>query len=305
MNIPAPTTRFTYGCAAAALTVIVLTAFAVPTHAASAFEIGRSAFINGRYHEAVTAFQAHVGASPKDAAAWSWLGAAYYHLGQPREAEAALRYALTIRPSGEIALWYGAIEFGLGNGQAAREAFTLAVRFGRPHTVQWARQWLRMMAGQTMPVLSKDASPEHYAYVVRWYNHSLSPSQVDAIVRSVLYYSAAYRVDPRLVMALIAVESGFQIKARSRAGAVGLGQLMPGTWHAMRIHPADPVANIYATVAVLRAQLDRCGDDPAVALAAYNAGRGAVDRYGGIPPYTETQWYVYNVLTLYRHLSGG
>jgi len=294
-----------HGWAAVAVALVVLVAPAVPAHANSAFETGRTAFVSGRYWEAVAAFQASVGASQKDAAAWTWLGASYYHLNQLPEAERALRYALTIRPSGEVALWLGAIEHKLGRVNSAREAFTLAARLGQPQTAQWARQWLRMMQGQTMPVLPKTASPEQYAYVVRWYNRLLLPAQIDAIVRSVLYYSAAYRVDPRLVMALIAVESGFQITARSSAGAYGLGQLMPETWQAMHIHPADPVANIYATVALLRMQLDRYGEDPALALAAYNAGRGAVERYAGIPPYAETQWYVYHVLTLYRHLIGG
>jgi soluble lytic murein transglycosylase-like protein len=79
---------------------------------------------------------------------------------------------------------------------------------------------------------------------------------------------------------------------------------MPATWQAMRVHPADPVANVYATVRVLKGNLERLGGDPVLALAAYNAGRGAVERYTGIPPYRETQWYVYNVLGLYQHFAG-
>jgi len=236
---------------------------------------------------------------------WTWLGASLYHVQQLHEAEDAFRHALALHPSGEVALWLGAVEVALGKVKTAHEALVLAVRLGRPQTALWARQWLRMMDGQAVPVLPKEAVPEAYAYVVRWYNPALTTSQVDAIVRSVLYYSANSGVDPRLVMALIAVESGFQITARSPAGAYGLGQLMPETWQAMRIHPGDPVANIYATVRVLRSQLERFGFDPALALAAYNAGRGAVERHGGIPPFNETQWYVYSVLTLYRHLSGG
>ncbi len=291
--------------AAVALTLAAILGFAPHGIAAPSFESGRTAFVDGRYREAVAALAAYVETRPRDAEAWTWLGAAYYHLNQFIQAEEALRYALAIRPSGEVALWLGAVEVGLGKVEPARQAFTLAARLGRPQTALWARQWLRMVEGQAMPVLPKGASPEAYAYVVRWYNRALTPTQVDAIVRSVLYYSAAYEVDPRLMMALIAVESGFQITARSPAGAYGLGQLMPETWRAMRVHPGDPVANIYASVRVLRGQLDRFGGDPALALAAYNAGRGAVERYTGIPPYNETQWYVYNVLTLYRHLTGG
>ncbi len=272
--------------------------------AASAFEAGRTAYIGGRYAEAVVALHAHVVSRPQDADAWLWLGASYYHLKEFHDAEDAFQWATTLRTSGEVSLWLGATEIGLGKADAARQAFTLAARIGRSQTALWARQWLRMMDGQTMPVLGKTAPPEAYVYVVRWYNRALTPSQVDTIVRSVLYYSWAYDVDPRLVMALIAVESGFQITAHSPAGAYGLGQLMPETWRAMRVHPGDPVANIYATVRVLRAQLERFGFDKALALAAYNAGRGAVERHTGIPPFNETQWYVYNVLTLYRHLAG-
>ncbi len=288
-----------------ALAIAALFGLAAGAWAAPAFEIGRTAFIEGRYREAVVAFEAHVQMRPHDLAAWTWLGASHYHLQQLHEAEDAFRHALMLRPSGEVALWLGAVEIGLGKVTTAREAFLLAARLGRPQIAMWAHQWLRMMEGQAVPVIPKGASPEAYAYVVRWYNPALSAAQVDAIVRSVLYYSTASGVDPRLVMALIAVESGFQITARSPAGAYGLGQLMPETWQAMRIHPGDPVANIYGTVRVLRSQLERFGYDPALALAAYNAGRGAVERYAGIPPYNETQWYVYNVLTLYRHLTGG
>jgi soluble lytic murein transglycosylase-like protein len=156
-------------------------------------------------------------------------------------------------------------------------------------------------------VLPEATAPQAYAAytrIIRWYNSALTAAQVDAIARSVLYYSTTYRVDARLIMALIAVESGFRITARSPAGAYGLGQLMPATWEMMRVHPADPVANVYATVRVLKGNLERLGGDPVLALAAYNAGRGAVERYSGIPPYRETQWYVYNVLGLYQHFAG-
>lgn len=293
------------GCKAAAFALVFVLSLTSSAQATSAFNAGRTAYIEGRYADAVMALHAHVEARPRDADAWTWLGASYYHLRQFGDAEEALQWASALHPSGEVALWLGAAEIHLTKVEAARQAFALAARIGRPQTALWARQWLRMIDGQAIPVLSLTAPPEAYAYVVRWYNPALTPSQVDAIVRSVLYYSWIYGVDPRLMMALIAVESGFQITARSPAGAYGLGQLMPETWRAMRVHPGDPVANIYASVRVLRAQLDRFGADPALALAAYNAGRGAVERYTGIPPFNETQWYVYNVLTLYRHFTGG
>ncbi len=306
-----PTFVLESGCAmfhvgaALVLAVTVVLTLSPGALANSAFDTGRIAHLDGRYRDAVIALQKHIAARPQDAEAWAWLGASYYQLKRFQEAEVAFERASALHASGEVALWLGATRVNIGKVEAARQAFLVSVRTGRPQTALRAVQWLRMMQGQGTPVLATTAPADVYAYVVRWYNPALTASQVDAIVRSVLYYSRAYEVDPRLVMALIAVESGFHITARSSAGAYGLGQLMPDTWRAMGIHPADPVANIYATVRHLRGQMDRFGLDPALALAAYNAGRGAVERYAGIPPFNETQWYVYNVLALYRHLTGG
>jgi soluble lytic murein transglycosylase-like protein len=78
---------------------------------------------------------------------------------------------------------------------------------------------------------------------------------------------------------------------------------MPATARALGVNPWDPVQNVYGSIRYLRGNLDRFGwDRPHLALAAYNAGRGAVARYEGIPPYPETQWYVANVSSLYRRL---
>ncbi len=108
-----------------------------------------------------------------------------------------------------------------------------------------------------------------------------------------------HRVDPRLVHAVISVESRFQARARSRKGAMGLMQLMPATARELRVgNPYDPAANIDGGVRHLRQLLDRF--DVALAVAAYNAGAGAVQRFGGVPPFRETQAYVRQVL----HLAG-
>jgi len=78
---------------------------------------------------------------------------------------------------------------------------------------------------------------------------------------------------------------------------------MPETARALGVNPDDPVQNLYGTIRYLRGNLDRFGwKNLHLALAAYNAGRGAVERYEGIPPYDETRWYVYNVTSLYRRL---
>ncbi len=106
-------------------------------------------------------------------------------------------------------------------------------------------------------------------------------------------------VPARLVKALIQVESAFQPRARSNKGAMGLMQLMPETARQYRArNPYDPAANIEAGTRHLRSLLDQF--ELPLALAAYNAGEAAVRKFGGIPPYGETQAYVSKILGLLR-----
>jgi soluble lytic murein transglycosylase-like protein len=100
-------------------------------------------------------------------------------------------------------------------------------------------------------------------------------------------------LDPALLAGLIKQESGFDAAARSGAGAQGLTQLMPGTAAGVGVtDPLDPAQSIEGGATYLKQQLDRFGGDVARGLAAYNAGPGAVERFGGVPPYAETQNYV-------------
>ncbi len=112
-------------------------------------------------------------------------------------------------------------------------------------------------------------------------------------------------VPPALVKAVAKAESGFNPHAGSPAGAQGLMQLMPGTARGLGVtDPFDPLQSLRGGAKYLRAQLDRFGGDYAKALAAYNAGPGAVQKYGGIPPYAETQAYVPKVMAYFQEFGG-
>lgn len=113
-----------------------------------------------------------------------------------------------------------------------------------------------------------------------------------------------YGVRPSLALALIRAESGGRQNAQSGAGAIGFTQLMPATAASLGVDPHDPRQNIAGGIRYLAQQLKAQKGDERLALAAYNAGPGAVAKYGGIPPYEETQTYVERVLGYSREGSG-
>ncbi|MEA2601821.1 MAG: hypothetical protein QOF89_2813 [Acidobacteriota bacterium] len=114
-------------------------------------------------------------------------------------------------------------------------------------------------------------------------------------------HSGDQNLDPKLVKAVIQVESGYNSRARSNKGALGLMQLMPDTASLLNVHnPFDPEENLRAGTRYLRQLLDRFAGRVELALAGYNAGPGAVEKHKGVPPYAETRDYVRQVMALYR-----
>lgn len=112
--------------------------------------------------------------------------------------------------------------------------------------------------------------------------------------------SLEHGLDPQLVHSVVTVESGYNARAVSPKGALGLMQLMPATARVLRVSNAfDPEENVRGGVQWLGRLLERFNGNVVLALAAYNAGEGAVLRYGGVPPYRETRQYVSRIMRLY------
>ena len=144
-------------------------------------------------------------------------------------------------------------------------------------------------SGESVTTYAVPASPE-----VRTTRPVATSSRAAAFDDVIVEQAGAHRISPDLVRAVIQIESGFNPRAVSPKGAMGLMQLMPATASEFGVlNPFEPRENIRAGVAYLRRLLDRYGHDLELALAAYNAGPGAVDRYGQtVPPFRETRDYV-------------
>lgn len=145
-----------------------------------------------------------------------------------------------------------------------------------------------------------------YAAVLQKINPSMPDWQSRSLARDLLANAERWNLDANLLAAIVTVESGWHTQALSYAGAIGLGQLMPGTAATLGINPHDPSQNLQGAAKYLSGLMRTFGANPhrfELVFAAYNAGPKAVIRYGGIPPYGETQHYVVKVLRAWHHLQ--
>ena len=130
--------------------------------------------------------------------------------------------------------------------------------------------------------------------------------ECDWITRAILYASSEYQVDPILITSIMEAESNFNLQARSPVGAVGLMQLMPSTAASLGVNPHNPLENVIGGTIYIKNQLGRFQNWGAYsvtdAVAAYNAGPGAVEKHGGVPNYSETVHYVIKVANNYKNL---
>lgn len=159
----------------------------------------------------------------------------------------------------------------------------------------------------TVKVQATPVTISAYANVLRHINPQMQVWQSRDLAKRVLNTSAHWRIDPTMLVAIVTVESRWHTDARSGAGAIGLGQLMPGTADALHVDPRDPKQNLSGAARYLSGLLSRYGSKHnryELTFAAYNAGPHAVSEYGGVPPYSQTQRYVAKVMSAWHALVG-
>jgi soluble lytic murein transglycosylase-like protein len=227
-----------------------------------------------------------------------------YQAGDMSGAERAFLRAASVAPdSATPAVWLGAVLVVRGDRASARRWFQTAL--GRHPTMAeagYAEAWLARLGIDTTRPRWRIRTLEDLAQFVRACNPRLSWGQALWVANAIRTAARGEGIDERILAAVLYIESRFEHQSISPAGAEGLGQLMPGTAAGLGVDPRDPWQNVLGAARLLRADYGELGSWP-LTLAAYNAGSGAVRRWGGIPPYAETQWYVWAVLWVYDSLG--
>jgi soluble lytic murein transglycosylase-like protein len=228
-----------------------------------------------------------------------------YRAGSPVYALRAFAEATSKAPGDALpALWAGAAAAAAGRWKEAEAYFREALR--RPHTPEegrLAQDWLARLEALGVRLPKAVDSATGIAALAHASNPRLTWGQARWLGLAVEAAARREGIDPWLLASVIYIESRFNHQSVSWAGAMGLGQLMPQTAHAAGVDPRDPWQNVLGAAEILRWNYLQLRSWP-LALAGYNAGGDAVRRYGGIPPYAETQWYVRAVLWVYSQLRG-
>jgi soluble lytic murein transglycosylase-like protein len=201
------------------------------------------------------------------------------------------------------AVWLAAVLVARGDRTQAAEWFQAALaRHPTMAEAGYATAWLaRLGVSVSRPRWQVDTL-EGLAGFVHATNASLTFDQARWVANALRTAGAREGVDVTLLTSVLYIESRFNHQSISSAGAMGLGQLMPGTAAGLGVDPRDPWENVVGAARLLHEDISEF-HSVALGLAAYNAGSGAVERWGGIPPYPETQWYVWAVLWVRGGLS--
>ena len=240
-------------------------------------------------------------ADPHDLLSAGWRA---YQAGDMVGAETAFTRAAAVSPgSATPAVWLGAVLVVRGDRASAPRWFrTALLRHPTMAEAGYAEAWLARLGIGTERPRWRIATLEGLAQFVRASNPRLSWGQALWVANAIRTAARGEGIDARILAAVLYIESRFEHQSISPAGAEGLGQLMPGTAAGLGVDPRDPWQNVLGAARLLRADYGELGSWP-LTLAAYNAGSGAVRRWGGIPPYAETQWYVWAVLWVYDGLG--
>ena len=240
-------------------------------------------------------------ADPRDLLSTGWRA---YQAGDMAGAEAAFARAAAVAPeSATPAVWLGAVLVVRGDRTGATRWFQAALlRHPTMAEAGYAQAWLARLGIETQRPRWRVGALQGLAQFVRASNPRLSPEQALWVAHAIRTAASGEGLDERMLAAVLYIESRFEHQSVSPAGAEGLGQLMPDTAAGLGVDPRDPWQNVLCAARLLRADYAEFRSWPDT-LAAYNAGSGAVRRWGGIPPYAETQWYVWAVLWVYESLG--